>query len=262
MTALLPIGHEILRFDELDSTNSFLLREKQYLRRHGLVVITRSQVGGRGRAGRRYVAVPGKNITFSVVVHPLAALGEVSVYALLAGLAVARGLEKYTRTKPRLKWPNDVLVGHRKVCGILLEAAPVADLAQPVLVMGIGINCLGSAKEFPEELKKTITTLEEESEHVLDQETVFQDILHHIEQVLHDLQQQGLPPLLQEWQAYSDSIGAKVRYETPKGWSQGTIEGLTAVGYLLIRNDSGELQTHLSGDVVYTQSPYAAPHGV
>ena len=251
------IGHEILRFDELDSTNSFLLREKQHLRQHGLVVITQSQMGGRGRAGRRYVALPGKNITFSVVVHPLPHIQEIAVYALLAGLAVVRGLEKYTPTQPRLKWPNDVLVRHRKICGILLEVAPVADLQQPPLVMGIGINCLGNAEEFPEDLKHTLTTLQEESEKPLDPERVFQDLLHEIEHVLQDLKNQGLPLLLQEWQAYSDSIGAQVRYETPEGWAHGTIEGLTAVGYLLIRNESGALHTHLSGDVVYTQSPYA-----
>lgn len=256
MNGFPPIGQDILRFEELDSTNAFLLREKQHLQKHGLVVITKSQVGGKGRGGSTYVAIPGKNITFSVVIHPFADVEEISLYSLLAGIAVVRGLKAHTTTVPRLKWPNDVLIGHRKLCGILLEAVPLPELEKPALVMGIGINCHGSSSEFPENLKNTIITLQEESAQEIDQESVFQEVLGHIEKVLQELKTQGPAALLKEWQSYSNSIGATVAYETQHGWAKGTIEGLTAVGYLLIRNESGELQVHISGDVIYCQSPY------
>ncbi len=252
------IGQRIIRFDEIDSTNSFLMREKQYLKEHGLVVIAQFQAGGRGRGARKFRAFPGKNITFSVVIHPSVKVKEISIYSLLAGIAVVRTLKAYTTTPPRLKWPNDVLINRRKICGILLEVSYLPELHHSVLVMGIGINCLGNSGDYPEELQSRITTLQQESKLPIDQESVFQAVLRDLEGVLAELETRGSAHLLHEWIAHSKAIGSAIKYETQKGWVRGTIEGLTPTGYLLIRDDFGELQTHISGDVRYLESPYGS----
>ncbi|MBF0278747.1 MAG: biotin--[acetyl-CoA-carboxylase] ligase [SAR324 cluster bacterium] len=250
------IGERIIRFEEVDSTNSFLMREKEHLNEHGLVVTTAFQNGGRGRRDRKFIALPGKNITFSVVIHPSPKVEEISIYSLLAGIAVVRSLKSYTVIPPRLKWPNDVLVNRRKICGILLEAAPSPMLHSPVLVIGIGINCLGKSSDYPEMLQKSVTTLEEESNKSFNQESIFQEVLKSLGDVIDELENRGSAHLLQEWIAHSNAIGALVEYEKAGTWAEGCIEGLTAVGYLLIRDKSGELHTHISGDVVYSDHPY------
>jgi len=124
--------------------------------------------------------------------------------------------------------------------------------------MGIGINCLGSSGDYPAALQKRITTLQEESKRPIDPESAFQEVLRHLEGVLAELETRGSAHLLHEWIAHSKAIGSAIQYETQKGWATGTIEGLTSTGYLLIRDDCGELQTHISGDVHYLESPYGS----
>ncbi len=251
-----PIGHRIIRLERVDSTNSFLVREKQYLKEHGLVVTAKAQLGGRGRSGRSYISVPGKNLTFSVVIHPPSHREQIGVYSILAGIAVTRALRPYVNTPPRLKWPNDVLVGKRKICGILLEATNLAGIDFPVLIVGIGINCLGSPQDFPRDLQPVLTTLQVESSKKIDPALVLRETLWRLEQVIRELSDQGMANLREEWLRLSDSIGAAVRYETFEGWDYGNIAGLTTEGYLLIRHHSGKLVTHVSGDVLYRESPY------
>ncbi|MEY8218144.1 MAG: hypothetical protein RPT13_07355, partial [SAR324 cluster bacterium] len=86
------IGCHIIRLKEIDSTNSYLKDKSELLQRNGLVVIAEMQVSGRGRAGRKFTSVIGNNVTFSVVLHPNLPLEEIQIFALLAGVAVARVL--------------------------------------------------------------------------------------------------------------------------------------------------------------------------
>ncbi len=256
MTSHNLIGHRIIYLDEVDSTNSFLMRENQYLKVHGLVVTAKSQRGGRGRSGREYISFPGKNLTFSVVIHPQTHREQLGIYSLLAGIAVTRTLSPFVNTPPRLKWPNDVLIGKRKICGILLEKTNLAEVGSPILVVGIGINCLGSPQDFPQDLQQTLTTLQVESTKKIELDLVFRETLLQVEQVILELTKQGTADLLEEWLRHSNSLGAAVQYETIEGWDFGTIAGLTAEGYLLIRHHSGKLIPHVSGDVLYQESPY------
>ena len=251
-----PIGHHIICLEQVDSTNSFLMREKQYLNEHGLVVTANSQLGGRGRSGRSYISVPGKNLTFSVVIHPPSHREQIGVYSILAGIAVTRALCPYVNTPPRLKWPNDVLIGKRKICGILLEKTNLAGMDSPVLIVGIGINCLGSPQDFPQDLQHILTTLQVESSKKIDPDLILRETLWQLEQVIRELKEQGIANLHEEWLRLSNSIGAAVQYETFEGWDYGNIAGLTTEGYLLIRHHSGKLVTHVSGDVLYRKSPY------
>ena len=82
------IGNHIIRLKEIDSTNTYLKDRNELLQRHGLVVIAEMQISGRGRAGRKFTSVRGNNLTFSVVLHPYLPLGEIQVFALLAGVTV------------------------------------------------------------------------------------------------------------------------------------------------------------------------------
>ena len=273
------IGNRIIRLDEVDSTNSYLKGRNDLLQQHGLVVIADMQTSGRGRVGREFISLRGKNLTFSVVLHPELPLGEIQVLSLLAGVAVSRVLEKYLN-KIRLKWPNDVLVCEKKICGILLEAITIPEQSFPVLVMGIGLNTKGCLNDYPEELQDIVTTIESEISRNfkivsetetapnLGNETVFQQLLLELECCMEEFSggsenlrklnnsASGYSALLQEWLLRAQAIGRKVHSlsdteEIAKDTGTvGTIEGLTKDGYLQIRTETGHIMTHVSGDIL------------
>ncbi len=273
------IGHKIIRFDELGSTNTYVMQDQELLRQDGLVVITRQQTAGKGRAGRTFISIPDQNVTFSVVLNLGLPLAKIQVFALLAGIAVARVLEKYTN-KIRLKWPNDVLVDGKKICGILLETTSIKDLAFPTLVMGIGLNTQGAPESYPEELRAIVTTLAHETnrfqkesgiefqEDSIANEIVFQNILAELEDCLKPFKAasrnqpaaseftQAQSHLMKEWLQRAHAIGRKVRSlnNTQKQLIEpgivGTIQGLSREGYLQILTESGDIFTHVSGDII------------
>ena len=273
------IGNRIIRLDEVDSTNSYLKGRNDLLQQHGLVVIADMQTSGRGRVGREFVSLRGKNLTFSVVLHPELPLGEIQVLSLLAGVAVSRVLEKYLN-KIRLKWPNDVLVCEKKICGILLEAITIPEQSFSVLVMGIGLNTKGCLNDYPEELQDIVTTIESEISRNfnivsetemapdLENEIVFQQLLLELECCMEEFSgdsenlrelnnsTSGYSALLQEWLQRAQAIGRKVHSlrdaeEMAKDTGTvGTIEGLTKDGYLQIRTETGHIMTHVSGDIL------------
>ena len=272
------IGSHIIRLKEIDSTNSYLKDKSELLQRHGLVVIAEMQISGRGRAGRKFTSVIGNNVTFSVVLHPNLPLEEIQIFALLAGVAVARVLENYVKNI-RLKWPNDVLVNEKKICGILLETINIPDHSFPVLIMGIGLNTKGCPNDYPEELQNIVTTIESEmspisdisskteSAPVLNNESIFQQLLLELDSCLEkfslvsantqnsDKATSGRSSLLQEWLQRAKALGRKVcslnnvEERVKDSGTVGIIEGLTREGYLQIRTDSGQILTHVSGDI-------------
>ena len=272
------IGCHIIRLKEIDSTNSYLKDKSELLQRNGLVVIAQMQVSGRGRAGRQFTSVIGNNVTFSVVLHPNLPPEEIQIFALLAGVAVARVLENYVKNI-RLKWPNDVLVNEKKICGILLETINIPDHSFPVLIMGIGLNTKGCPNDYPEELENIVTTIEYEMSPIsdissktktapaLNNESIFQQLLLELDSCLEkfslvsanaqnsDKATSGRSSLLQEWLQRAKALGRKVCSlnnveERVKGsGTVGIIEGLTREGYLQIRTDSGQILTHVSGDI-------------
>ena len=271
------IGNRIIYFNEIDSTNSYLKSNQELLQHHGLVVRTDMQTSGRGRASRKFVSLPGKNITFSVVLHPQKPASEIQIYSLLASVVVARVLENYVNSI-RLKWPNDVIVRGKKICGILLETINIPKQNFPILIMGIGLNTKGTYKDYPDDLKKIVTTLEFEMTRnsetklniktsILKNETIFDQLLNELESCLEEFGEikkisrnnnniDGRSALLKEWLDRSRAKGRKVcslyniEGQTNYKGTIGIIEGLTGEGYLQIRTETGDIITHVSGDII------------
>jgi BirA family transcriptional regulator, biotin operon repressor / biotin---[acetyl-CoA-carboxylase] ligase len=237
----------VLRLDEVDSTNSFIIREKRQLLHSKRVVVAKTQKKGRGRMGRNYVSLPGRHLTFSAVIHPGLPLSRLQGMALIVGIAVARVLKKRIKGV-RLKWPNDVLVHNRKICGILIETVEVKQLTHPALIMGIGINTEGMIKEFPEELRTILTTLEEESKVRVDREKLFQEILLELDYVFESLKQEGMGSWIKEWMILADVSEKRVRCLNGNS-EEGIFVNLTSEGFPMIRRDDGSLYIHYSGDM-------------
>ena len=247
------IGHRVVRLEEVESTNTLVLQTPDYMEHHGLVVLARHQTGGRGRMGRRWASLPGRQLQFTVALHPIMPPEDFSIYSLLGAVAVAQAVEEQVGLSPRLKWPNDIMLDGGKVCGILLEARPGPDGAQR-LAMGIGLNCLGAPGDFPEEIRPLVNTLANAAETPVEMEPLFEAILKTLEYWHGQVTAGEKHKLIEAWTARGLLRGQRVRVDTEGGMRECTPLGLTAEGYLLVEGDNGERFVQISGDLEWLEA--------
>jgi len=152
-----PLGRPLIERDEVDSTNSLLKRLAQEGAPEGTTVVARAQVRGRGQHSRPWFSPPGLGLYLSVLLRPPWDAGDAGLLALLAGLAVAAACDEVGVPAVRLKWPNDVLTGGRKIGGVLVEPVLRGGRLESA-VLGLGINVLHAAEDFPPELRATATS--------------------------------------------------------------------------------------------------------
>src|SRR5262245_32491508 len=149
---------EIVRVGSVDSTQDLAFGLAESGAADRTVVVADTQRAGRGRRGRTWHDAPGGSVLASIIVRPRLAVRDLPKLSPTTAVAVAEVNERMTGLSARLKWPNDVLVGGRKIAGILLESRIAAE---PVVVIGIGINV--HQREFPENLARTATSVDRES---------------------------------------------------------------------------------------------------
>ena len=221
----------IVRLDQVDSTQTvaFALAERGAPDR--TVVIADQQAAGRGRRGRVWQAPPRTSLLASILVRSRLPQALLATLSPTTAVATAEALRRVAPLSPRLKWPNDVLVGGRKIAGILLESRSVAS-AEPVLVIGVGVN-LGQC-EFPPELAGRATSVALEAGHPADRDTLLAALLEEFDAWRARLEGEGFGPVRERWKSLSDTIG---RHVTVDGVS-GTATDLDADGALLI--DAGD----------------------
>ena len=248
-----PIGHRVVRLEEVESTNSLVLVNPDYMEHHGLVVLARHQTGGRGRMGRSWASLPGKQLQFTVVLHPILPPEDLPIFSLVAGVSVAQAGEESVGVRPRLKWPNDVMVDGGKVCGILLESRP-GPAGAPRLAMGIGLNCLGSPGDFPEEIRPLVNTLSNAAGKPVEMEPLFEHILNTLEYWHGQVTAGDTRALIEAWTARGLLRGQRVRVDTEEGMRECSPLGLTAEGYLLVEGDNGERFVQISGDLEWLEA--------
>lgn len=246
-------SHAILRrfdyFQRLSSTNdrALELAADDSVATPALVLVEQ-QNGGRGRGGNRWWAAPGA-LTFSMLLSPNAAeLPEQrqGLVALTAGLAVCEALRELLPPTRRvgLKWPNDVLLDGRKVCGILVEVPP---RRCGKIVVGIGINVNNSLADAPQEIQMLATSL---CDATTDRYTPTEVLLAVLERFCDRRQSLGEDTdLSRDWQQYCLLTGRTVRLQIGSRVAVGLCEGIDREGALLLRTENG-LQRHFSGVVV------------
>jgi BirA family transcriptional regulator, biotin operon repressor / biotin---[acetyl-CoA-carboxylase] ligase len=244
----------IVRLDTVDSTQTvaFALAERGAADR--TVVIADQQAAGRGRRGRVWQAPPRTSLLASILVRSRLPQALLATLSPTTAVATAEALRRVAPLSPRLKWPNDVLVGGRKIAGILLESRSVAS-AEPVLVIGVGVN-LGQ-REFPPELAGRATSVALEAGHPVDRDTLLAALLEEFDAWRARLEGEGFGPVRERWKSLSDTIGRRV---TVDGVS-GTATDLDADGALLI--DAGDgvrrvIAGEISTDEMATGDTHAA----
>ena len=218
---------------------------------HGAAFVADQQSAGRGRQGRLWYSPAGRNIYLSVVLWPQVAAAALAPISLVAGLAVARVVDRALAASwgqvepPRramVKWPNDVFLEGRKVAGVLVEASTGLD-GPPLVVVGVGLNVLGDA--FPPEIEDTATSLAGAGGRDLERETICAALIGAIVARANDFALQGLTPLLAELRERDFLRGREVDVAGVSGKA----EGFDDHGRLLLRGSGGSLRAVHSGEV-------------
>lgn len=254
---------EIRRFAELDSTNRYLVDEAVGSPRDGLVAVAEHQSAGRGRLGRRWEAPAGANLLVSILVTPRLAADQLHLCSVAAALATASACEQAAGLRPSLKWPNDLLVGERKLAGILAESVPLAPAPggppeRRAVVVGVGLN-VGwpppdgepGAGAVPPELRGIATSIRRETGGDTDPRLVLDFLLADLERRLVDLDDAaGRQRLGREYRERCTTLGRPVRVVLPDGETTGTAIDITPEGHLMV--DVGACFTTVTaGDVVH-----------
>lgn len=239
------IGQVIQYYSKLDSTNTKAWELISENAENGTVIITDNQLKGRGRQANKWISIPGKSLTFSIIIYPKALPSQVNLYSLIAGLAITDCLIEHN-IQAQLKWPNDVLINGKKVGGILCESRISGGVIKS-LVIGIGLNVNENITELPEELRDNATSLMIESGKQYQLEILLANILNHLE---HRIQSQDeTHSQLIAWEERCAHFNQKVTFHSGNEIVNGVFKGLTKIGQAIISKD-GKENIYSSGEVV------------
>ncbi|MSW28299.1 MAG: biotin--[acetyl-CoA-carboxylase] ligase [Actinobacteria bacterium] len=237
----------IIRLAEVDSTNRYLLDAARAGEASGTVVVADHQSAGRGRLGRTWEAPAGASLLMSVLLRPEIApeitIASVHLLTMAAGLAMADAVEAVAGFAPILKWPNDLLVGDRKLCGMLTESE-ISDGSLRCVVVGIGVNVQWS--DFPAELVETATACNLVSGRDISRDELLNEFLDRYSVLLNDLNS-----VLSDYRERLGTLNTRVRIELAGEAFEGIAEGVTDDGSLEVRTDGGALRCITAGDVVH-----------
>jgi BirA family biotin operon repressor/biotin-[acetyl-CoA-carboxylase] ligase len=241
------IGRRIEYFEELESTNTEALRLALENATEGTVVLADAQSEGRGRLDRVWESPPSMNLYLSVVLRPDIPAASASLIPLMVGVAVADVMSKYCPGRVRLKWPNDVLIDGRKICGILTEMRTRADRVHFIIV-GIGVNINMRKLDFPREIRETATSLRIWTECEIDRLDVAIRLFENLERCYRIFLSGGEAAIRETWLQYAELVGKRIEVVFGKTIQRGTVTGLDESGALLLEGETGAQQV-LAGDV-------------
>jgi BirA family biotin operon repressor/biotin-[acetyl-CoA-carboxylase] ligase len=234
----------IERFTTLPSTNDVGKERGREGAPEWTVILAETQTAGRGRQGRSWASPPG-NLCMSVLLRP--AFEAVSVIPLLAGLAVAEVVADWG-VAAQLKWPNDVVVGERKLAGILAEAASSAGRVEFV-VLGIGMNLVLDPADAAAHLRETLTSVRRESGGAPGAEQAATAVLARLGVWYHALAHDGPDGILEAWRARSAPWwGRTVEVEAGGAALRGIARDIDATGALILETEAGERVAVVAGD--------------
>jgi len=243
-----PLGRNIIHYFRTDSTNAVAVKLAAEGAEHGTVVVAEEQTAGRGRLGRAWFSEKSSGIYTSIILRPPLSPAAAPVLTLMAGLAAQKAVNTVTGLAVDIRWPNDLLVNGKKVCGILTEMSAEVDRLHAV-VLGIGINVNHSLMPTP--LEEIATSLRMEAHRGISRVQVFVALLREIERYYQLLLKSGSKAISERWEAASSfAHGKRVRVVTAAGETLATTTGLDPSGALKIQFDDGRQESLVAGEVV------------
>ncbi len=243
-------GQQLFYLEETGSTNIDAKRYAEEGEPHGTTVIAEKQNAGRGRRGKYWESPPGSAIYMTIMLKPDFAPDKASMLTLVMALSVAEAITEATGLQAGIKWPNDVVVNKKKVCGILTELNVETDYIRHV-VIGVGINVNnGAPEEFPEEIRETATSLRIEAGTPFSRAELLERVLERFEKNYDTfVTTLDLRLLIEAYGRYLLNLNMEVNVLDPKGSYTGIARGISTTGELLVEKEDGEMKTVYAGEV-------------
>ncbi len=243
------LGRRVDVYPELASTNRTARALAEAGEPEGAVVIAEAQTRGQGRMGRHWVSPPGLNLYISFILRPRLAPAESAKITLLTAVALAETLEEHLPRAPRIKWPNDILLGGLKAAGVLSELACENERTLFVIV-GIGVNLNYPRALMPPEIRERATSVMEEAGAAVDRPRVARSLVRHLENRYIEFEAHGFAPIARRWNECARMEGCRVRAHTADGERAGRVRELDGSGFLVLDCGGGRTERVVSGDVV------------
>ena len=238
---------KIIYYKQLDSTNTEIARLAAEGAAHGTVVMADAQTAGKGRRGRQWESPAGENIYMSILLRPDCVPDRAPMLTLVMAYSVAKVVRELGFLDVQIKWPNDLVLSGKKICGILTEMQ-LRDSEIDYVVVGVGINV--NTSKFPEELKDTATSLYMESGRVSDRETLVESIVEYFDEAYRQfLETQDLSFLKEAYNDMLVNVGREVRVLEPGNEYTAYAQGINTEGELLVRTKEGEEKRIYAGEV-------------
>lgn len=241
------IGRSIVYFDKADSTNN---RAKEALKAapaDGTLVLAETQSAGRGRLGRAWFSPSSSGIWMSLILKPTLSVADIPKLTMMAAVALRKGILQATGAEVLIKWPNDLLLNGKKVCGILAELSGEADRLTH-LIIGMGLNVNQQKEDFPDELQTIGSSLRIALGKALDRRELLKSLLRHLEEEYLKVCSDGFQTVLEECRNYSATLGSVITVSDGNRRITGVAETIEEHGGLKLRLPSGEHIMVYSGD--------------
>ena len=243
------IGKELYLFKEVMSTNTVAKFLSENDVSNGTVIISEKQSGAKGRLGKSWESPLG-GIWLSLVVKPNVDHSKIPMITLATGVAVVKTLERIGIENAEIKWPNDVMINDKKVCGILTEAITKFNSIESVII-GVGIDANFDVNVLSKELQEGTTTLDIELGHRVNENEIIRFFLEEFEKIGTLFEDGKFEGILKEWRKYSYSIGKIVEVREPFSKSyDGYVLGISREGALVVEKIDGTLEKVISGECI------------
>lgn len=228
------IGRNFIYCDEIESTNSELMETAQF-NAHGTVMLAENQTRGKGRKNRTWLSAPLKNLTFSILLNEKLNKLKAGTIGYAVSLATAITLENLYQLKIDLKWPNDVLVNAKKICGILLDSSSKGDKIEKIVV-GVGLNV--NQAIFSGQFRIPPTSIRKEFGNEVSRERTLSEFLNNFEDLYNRLLKNP-EDIISDWKERCRSLGEKIIIEDENIEKFGVFENIDEEGFLLLKTNNG-----------------------
>lgn len=246
------IGRKMRYFESIPSTIWYgkdLAEQGGIDEMNGMVIIAEEQTGGVGRMGRAWVS-PSGGIWVTIILKPDIPIDHLFMLTFAASVAVAKVLNKMYDIGALIKWPNDVIIGDKKVAGIMLELGAEGEKVQYCLV-GIGIDANVNTESLNLSIRHTITSIREEMNQDIDRAALLASILKEFEKRYEMLSQGEFDAVIREWKNFSSTIGRRVKIITLRSQFEGEAVDVDVNGALVVKKDNGKIERVIAGDCIH-----------
>ena len=241
------MGKDVHYYACTDSTNQDVLRLLEEGAKEGVLAVAGAQDFGKGRRGRTWQSPPDVNIYMTLGLRPMYAPDLAPMTTLIMAMAVVSAIEDCCNLQCQIKWPNDVVINGKKVCGILTEMS-LTKGKEPHVVIGVGINV--NETDFPEELRHIATSLCLENGNPVSRSLLIAKTMECFEMYYDKfLQTKDMSLVKKEYVQKLVNAGSKVRVLDPQGEFEGVAQGIDNKGQLLVQTEDGDIKEIYAGEV-------------